>query len=74
MKQFFVGTLVGACLSGSVALANNPVDTLPLQEQVDAMFSGIMALADGVDKRFEVVGGALMDFDQRLQALEKKQK
>ena len=78
MKQFFIGLVLGASLTGTAFAVNvpqiNPIADLPLQEQVNR-------LVFAVDKQFETISAQFMmaqtfftDIDERLSVIEAKLK
>lgn len=75
MKQFIVGLVIGASLSGTVALAlDNPVAHLPVQEQLNRIVSAADAQFNTIAAQFSLAQEFFTDIDERLTVIEKKLK
>lgn len=75
MKQFIVGLVVGASLSGSIALAfENPLQNLPIQEQINRLIVATDGQFRIVSAAFETAQLFFTDIDERPTVIEKKLK
>ncbi len=82
MKQFIVGLVLGATITGTGALAvdlvakgeGNPLRNLPVQTQIDQIVNAVDAQFDVVGEAFDKVGVIFADIDRRLTALENAKK
>lgn len=74
MKQFIVGLVVGASLSGTIALAVNPIENLPIQEQVSRVIDAADKQFNTIALQFQMAQEFFTDIDNRLTVIEKKLK
>lgn len=74
MKQLIIGILLGASLSGTVALAVNPIENLPIQEQVSRVIEAADKQFNTIAMQFQMAQEFFVDIDERLTVIETKLK
>ncbi len=75
MKQLFIGIVLGASLTGTGVMAfTNPVEDLPLQEQVNRLMMATDAQFNNVSSALAMAQVFFTDIDERLNVIETKLK
>lgn len=72
MKQLIVGFIAGAVITGTGALAVNPLSSLPLQTQVDKLIEACTLSFQAIDEGFINVLAALEALNERLTLVENR--
>ncbi len=75
MKQLFIGIVLGASLTGTGVMAfNNPIENLPVQEQLNRIVEAVDMQFNEIGSAFELAQSFFTDIDERLTVIEKKLK